>query len=77
MYALIVEDADGNVVVSHVAGDSSESICVDHEEVPQYEYGKAYRFVEWVELNKPNWKIFESNFDIEVRQGKLTFVESE
>ncbi len=77
MYALIVEDADGNVVVSHVAWDSSEPLYVDHEEVSQREWRKASRFLDWVSKNKSDWKIFESNFDIEVRRGKLTFVESE
>ena len=77
MYALIVEDADRMVVVSHVAWDTSESLYVDHEEVRQREWRKASSFLEWVRKNHPDWKIFEKYFDIEIREGELTFVESE
>jgi len=73
MYALIVEEADRTVVVQHVAWDSSEPLCVDHEEVRQREWRKASSFLEWVRKNHPEWTIFETDFDIEIREGELVF----
>ena len=73
MYALIVLDADGGTVVRHVAWDTSESLYVDHEEVRQREWGKASSFLEWVRKNHPEWTIFETDFDIEIREGELVF----
>ncbi len=72
MYALIIQDENGSTVVEHVAVNGNDPVITDHEELPNNQWGRPFYLTFWVSKNRPDWKIYEAQFSVRIRDEKIS-----